>query len=770
MKKRQNNSFSPPENCVECRKKYYKFSSVLWDEKFKNIADIKWKDNGIVVITKILNILNGFRTQIEFILGKMSALETPTEEDVQIINEYKGEPETQKDFNIYLNDNALFKPESYIEEDFAFVVIDDLGNTYKVDGESISGKVKSVNGKEGDVILKISDLENDLGYIDESHSNNKNNPHEVTKAQIGLGNVDNTSDLNKPISTATQTELDKKLNKPTTNNTSDYVILADGTTELKTNFGKVKTVNGNEPDEDGNIEVDLDFIPLKGTNGNDTIEGEFALGDSITYTMGSYSDITTPQYKRIAYGDVFNPEAGVSAFQMLPTGSVQTASSALGTTAVSVLRNGVDISYMRPDEAGKTEVVLSNNSLLAGVALDSQTNGFQGNQTMMEMYSNGKVNNFIRVSQSGIEHTGSYLSPNVFYNANQQMPLIPDKSADALYNLFLGVDSNGNIAKFENAYNMLHKSFSTMTSTQALTLGQLLNGGQGSAGAMSVNLIVPDVVDNYYNTSEYIVLRGANLLLNSTDMSISICDLNRNVLTVIPNNQIINNSSTDLIFYYNFFNYNQGEYLIKITSGVKVYFTSLKLQVKRNLINKDLSSLGWDLLYSDTSKIPSFDNAQGAVVAIQSRTDVNTENILSSFKSSEIFEEGDDFIIEMSLNISSINPGGSGTGLAVRIGLGYSSTNNVLSPSTMLNFSFRSQSQGKIDIFLNSVLKGNISYPTIMNLKIKKQGNLFTISVDNYIFTSTFTNNSGYSLFFQAGGNVKGLNASAIINRAYKIN
>lgn len=41
-----------------------------------------------------------------------------------------------------------------------------------------------------------------------SHTGNQNNPHNVTKSQIGLGNVDNTSDANKPISTATQTALD----------------------------------------------------------------------------------------------------------------------------------------------------------------------------------------------------------------------------------------------------------------------------------------------------------------------------------------------------------------------------------------------------------------------------------------------------------------------------------------------------------------------------------------------------------------------------------
>ena len=45
-----------------------------------------------------------------------------------------------------------------------------------------------------------------------SHTNNKSNPHGVTKAQVGLGNVDNTADANKPISTATQNALNGKAN------------------------------------------------------------------------------------------------------------------------------------------------------------------------------------------------------------------------------------------------------------------------------------------------------------------------------------------------------------------------------------------------------------------------------------------------------------------------------------------------------------------------------------------------------------------------------
>lgn len=45
-----------------------------------------------------------------------------------------------------------------------------------------------------------------------AHIGDTNNPHAVTKAQVGLGNADNTSDVNKPISTATQNALDLKYN------------------------------------------------------------------------------------------------------------------------------------------------------------------------------------------------------------------------------------------------------------------------------------------------------------------------------------------------------------------------------------------------------------------------------------------------------------------------------------------------------------------------------------------------------------------------------
>lgn len=55
----------------------------------------------------------------------------------------------------------------------------------------------------------ITNLFNELKTDINNHVNDKENPHQVTKDQIGLGNVDNVSDLDKPVSIATQKAIDE---------------------------------------------------------------------------------------------------------------------------------------------------------------------------------------------------------------------------------------------------------------------------------------------------------------------------------------------------------------------------------------------------------------------------------------------------------------------------------------------------------------------------------------------------------------------------------
>ena len=48
-----------------------------------------------------------------------------------------------------------------------------------------------------------------------SHTTDTNNPHNVTKEQVGLGNVDNTADMNKPLSTVQQSSVQSLISQAT---------------------------------------------------------------------------------------------------------------------------------------------------------------------------------------------------------------------------------------------------------------------------------------------------------------------------------------------------------------------------------------------------------------------------------------------------------------------------------------------------------------------------------------------------------------------------
>ena len=72
---------------------------------------------------------------------------------------------------------------------------------------------------QAEIDTTINNVQNNLT----THINNKANAHQVTKEQVGLSNVDNTSDANKPISTATQNALNDKFSA-TEGNTLKQIV------------------------------------------------------------------------------------------------------------------------------------------------------------------------------------------------------------------------------------------------------------------------------------------------------------------------------------------------------------------------------------------------------------------------------------------------------------------------------------------------------------------------------------------------------------------
>ena len=128
--------------------------------------------------------------------------------------------------------------------------------------ESITDDVKMPTGGLGNYAIRLGDLVwyvvareqlANKNYVDLSskgvkdsldvHITDKANPHNVTKAQVGLGYVDNTADIDKPVSNATKSAI---ITATTDMATKTYVNQQDGdlatlATTDKTNL--VKAIN-----------------------------------------------------------------------------------------------------------------------------------------------------------------------------------------------------------------------------------------------------------------------------------------------------------------------------------------------------------------------------------------------------------------------------------------------------------------------------------------------------------------------------------------------
>lgn len=120
--------------------------------------------------------------------------------------------------------------------------------------------------------VNVSEFINDANYVNqtqlETHTNNTSNPHKVTKTQVGLGNVDNTSDLAKPISLATQEALDKKQETLTAGTN----ITIDGTTisAKDTTYSAGAGINIDKDGVISNTYVSGEWGKITGTLANQT--------------------------------------------------------------------------------------------------------------------------------------------------------------------------------------------------------------------------------------------------------------------------------------------------------------------------------------------------------------------------------------------------------------------------------------------------------------------------------------------------------------------
>lgn len=107
----------------------------------------------------------------------------------------------------------------------------------------------------------------------DAHIAKVDNPHGVTKAQVGLENVDNTADVDKPISTATQAALGSKQDS-----------LVSGI--------NIKTIEGQSLVGSGNIDLSKSDVGL--ANVDNTADIDKPISTSVQTALDLKADINSP--------------------------------------------------------------------------------------------------------------------------------------------------------------------------------------------------------------------------------------------------------------------------------------------------------------------------------------------------------------------------------------------------------------------------------------------------------------------------------------------
>lgn len=130
----------------------------------------------------------------------------------------------------------------------------------------------------------LLDLETKLTQSLNAHIQDQQNPHNVTKSQVGLGNVDNTSDKNKPISDATQAalnQIEQSLSNKVDVEDGKGLSTNDFTNENKAKLDEIDTLLSTKEDK----EVPLFYWDV---NNEELIEGD---SNSKLSQLGTYPKV-----------------------------------------------------------------------------------------------------------------------------------------------------------------------------------------------------------------------------------------------------------------------------------------------------------------------------------------------------------------------------------------------------------------------------------------------------------------------------------------------
>ena len=262
-----------------------------------------------------------------------------------------------------------------------------------------------------------------------SHLSSTSNPHSVTKAQVGLSNVDNTSDVNKPVSTAQGTAIGLKedsLNKSTLTSEStsttkfpvwSAIVSYFSASQIRSILGITTLSGSNTGDQD------LSGLMVKANNLSDLINPATARTNLGLGTLSTQNGTFTDKY------DASNPSGYQTASNVTNSiaSVIQTKKSFLTVTQAStIVTPTVLTGHTFTIPAGKTAQIQSIIIFTSAVTTTGILHGIRvANPSGANANAIGSVYNSVNLASTALAnclHDGDAF--NVAQNTNAIVQII----------------------------------------------------------------------------------------------------------------------------------------------------------------------------------------------------------------------------------------------------------------------------------------------------------------------------------------------------------